>query len=562
MAEKLRFGIMCNGTEFQQWQAECVRSLVDSGLAELVLLIQPEKGTLVQRSFFQKLKQYPLNIGLYMFYRRHFFNPPSMKMEDLSKELAGVPSIECAIEKRKFSEYFQAADVDRITAADLHFILRFGFNIIRGDILNSAQYGVWSFHHGDEEKYRGGPPGLWEIHNGDPVSGAILQRLTDRLDGGIVLKKGYYKTIDHSLQDNVDQLLNRSAQWPTLICKDILNREAQYLNASPSKTVAPIYKYPGNGSMLGMLMKLNRNKARFHRAELKEHEEWNVAIMYQPISNFLEEKASLNMRWLPDPILGNFRADPFGYMLDGNLNILYEKYKYSNGKGTISRLRPRKDAILKRSRSVLEGEEHFSYPYTFEHDGEIWVLPECFESDKLDLYKVNKENNELEFVKTLIEDLPAIDPSLVEVDGQWWLFYTLPEASNSELHIRYADEMMGPYKPHAANPVKCDIRSSRPAGTPFFHNGDLYRPAQDGSETYGGRIAMNKVLRLTPTAFDESVEKFIGPMKGTKYDQGMHTVSSVGDITLIDGKRYVTVKDQHKRQMRRKMDRLMSRNKK
>jgi len=44
-------------------------------------------------------------------------------------------------------------------------------------------FGVWSWHHGDEDKYRGGPPAFWEIVNADPVTGALLQRLTERLDG-------------------------------------------------------------------------------------------------------------------------------------------------------------------------------------------------------------------------------------------------------------------------------------------------------------------------------------------------------------------------------------------
>ena len=38
------------------------------------------------------------------------------------------------------------------------------------------------------------PPGFWEIHNGDPVTGVILQRLTETLDGGVVLHAGWFKT--------------------------------------------------------------------------------------------------------------------------------------------------------------------------------------------------------------------------------------------------------------------------------------------------------------------------------------------------------------------------------
>jgi len=52
-------------------------------------------------------------------------------------------------------------DLQAIRARDLDFVLRFAFGIIRGPVLESARYGVWSFHHGDPEKYRGGPYCFW-----------------------------------------------------------------------------------------------------------------------------------------------------------------------------------------------------------------------------------------------------------------------------------------------------------------------------------------------------------------------------------------------------------------
>jgi hypothetical protein len=42
---------------------------------------------------------------------------------------------------------------------------------------------VWSYHHGDNEFYRGGPPHFWELYEKAPLSGVILQVLTEELDG-------------------------------------------------------------------------------------------------------------------------------------------------------------------------------------------------------------------------------------------------------------------------------------------------------------------------------------------------------------------------------------------
>ena len=157
----------------------------------------------------------------------------------------------------------------------MDFILKFGFGIIRGEILNAARYGVWSYHHADEEKYRGSPPCFWEIYRGDNVTGAMLQRLTNRLDGGIVLKKGYFSTIKSSYAENLDQSYYESAKWPAQVCVDISNSNADYLNAAPSQTTAPILHSPTNLQMLVFALILLRNRLAVRWRSLFRHEKWN-----------------------------------------------------------------------------------------------------------------------------------------------------------------------------------------------------------------------------------------------------------------------------------------------
>ena len=134
--------------------------------------------------------------------------------------------------------------------------MRFGFNIIRGDILQTARFGVWSFHHDDEQKYRGGPPCFWEIVDGDPVTGVILQRLIDKLDGGIVLKKGYFPTHFGSYSKSFDRALLGSAGWPAAVCRDIFDGSAAYVDGSPSDTTAPIFHDPTNRQMIRFVGKV------------------------------------------------------------------------------------------------------------------------------------------------------------------------------------------------------------------------------------------------------------------------------------------------------------------
>src|SRR6185312_10383200 len=149
--------------------------------------------------------------------------------------------------------------VDAIRAYDLDVILRFGFGILRGEILTTPRYGVWSFHHGDELRYRGGPPCFWEIYRGDPVTGAILQRLTEKLDAGIVLRKGYLRTIPYSYARSVDQLFFETADWPSFVAAEIRQGLTDRVDGPPSRTDAPIDRAPTNAQAIRFCAALAAN---------------------------------------------------------------------------------------------------------------------------------------------------------------------------------------------------------------------------------------------------------------------------------------------------------------
>jgi hypothetical protein len=115
--------------------------------------------------------------------------------------------------------------------------------------------------------------------------------------------------------------------------------------------------------------------------------------------------------------------------------------------------------------------------------------------------------------------------------------------------------MTGEYKPHRLNPVKTDVRSARPAGTPFVHEGILYRTAQDCSVTYGGRVAVNRILRLSPDDFEEETVSHVEPLQGSEYGRGLHTLSAAGSCTLIDGKKNRFSRHFFSHQLRKKLKR-------
>jgi len=134
-----------------------------------------------------------------------------------------------------------------------------------------------------------------------------------------------------------------------------------------------------------------------------------------------------------------------------------------------------------------------------------------------------------------------VDTSIFHFDGRWWLTCTnLDDGPWEKLFIWHADDLTGSWRPHRANPVKIDRRSSRPAGTPFLHEGTLYRPAQDCSKSYGQSVVINRIRRLTTEEFEEEEVAYVKPFQ-PPYLEGLHTLSSIDGMTLIDGKRFRTV---------------------
>lgn len=537
----IRFGVMCNGTIFQEWQARCLQNLLALDNVHLALLIIVKNVTL--QTIFDKIKNIHLNQILFHLYRKFIVRPRAQRHVDMTSLLSKVPSIHLETIRQLFSD----AHIRTIRGYNLDFVLRFSPETICGEIFDVARYGIWSFHHDDEEKYRGGPPCFWEIYKGDDVTGAALERLTDQLDYSVVLKKGFFKTVNYSYSRNIDLVYSESARWPAQVCIDILNGNTDYLKAYPSQTKAPLFHVPNNFQMLLLVIKVLRNFLIKIYNTLFLHSQWNIGIVYEPIHIFLKSGAKPKIHWFPISKKDKFLADPFGILKNNKLTILCEEFDYRSFKGKISSIELNDDICDSKTKVAIELPVHMSYPYLFEYQGEIYCIPETGQAREIGLYKAKIFPSRWEKVATLIKDMVCLDPTVFQYDGLWWLICTDGEqGQDSNLFLWYATEFLGPWKPHAANPVKTDIRSARPAGTPFMYNGHLYRPAQDCSRTYGERIVLNQVIQLTPIRFKEKQTGVIEPCADGPFPDGVHTISAVGSITLIDRKRLIFSKSSFK----------------
>ena len=332
----LRFGVMCSGSTFPAWQAQALYDLIALKDVELALLILQEgegKERAVMTKIGRRLRRRDVTWATYS--RLAGRRSVATKPVDLSHVLGSTPEIRCRVERRgRFSEYFDPADIETIRGYELDFILRFAFGVIRGGILQAARHGVWSFHHDDEESYRGGPPCFWEIYFKDPLTGSMLQRLTERLDGGVVLQKGHFRTVQHSYIRNRDAAYRGSSDWPARVCKDILNGESSYLQAPPSSSTATVRHNPRARHMVVFATRVARAFVSAQVRGILRSDQWNVGIVDAPIETFLSTEARPTIRWLPSLPKVRYLADPFPAPRNGSLDIFVEDFNYRTAKGS------------------------------------------------------------------------------------------------------------------------------------------------------------------------------------------------------------------------------------
>jgi hypothetical protein len=360
---------------------------------------------------------------------------------------------------------------------------------------------------------------------------------------GAVLREGWLQSVSWWNGRPVDRLHNDTEDWPALVAQEWTGgtsasnggsgdseHERSMATSSTSVGATRAANVPRPLLVVGAVGRRMRGAVDV----LSRHPDWNIGILSRPIQGVLDD-GDLEITWLPlRP--DRFAADPFGVVRGGVLHVLFEDYDQRSGRGVISHVAVDAAGRVSDASRVLDAGVHASYPYLVEDDGAIYMLPETGDARRLTLYEAVEFPYRWRAARTLLEDVPAVDASVVKHDGTWWMFATrIDRGANQNLFIWHAPRLTGPWTAHAANPVKTDARSARSGGTPFVADGRLYRPSQDNSRIYGGQLVLNRVDVLTPTVFSETRVKTLEPRRA--YPDGLHTLSAVGDRTLIDGNR-------------------------
>jgi hypothetical protein len=525
------------------WIDLILRQIVSEDFLELSLVVLNTE-TRARKSFPRRVWANRRRL-LFMLYERAdaaVYAEPGDAFEPTgAATLDGVPLIAATPQcPTPYEHRFDEDTLARIRAADLDVMLRFGFRIIRGGILDVARYGVWSFHHGDNRQYRGGPSFFWEIYEGNPVTGTTLQILTEDLDAGRVIYRSHSATDPLSLRRGRNRPFLKSANFVARRLADLHRYGFQHIEqlqtyAEPPARDVPIYTTPTNAQMARFLVRTATGILRRRLWRVALREEWFVA--YRRVDEPRGElSAGPSFQRLEHPPRRSF-ADPFVVNADGRSYIFFEDYDFGSDRGSISYVCVNGSGRATGPQTALQRPYHLSYPFLFQHDGVQYMIPETSAARRIELYRATRFPDEWELEHVLLEDVEAVDGTLIHRDGRFWLFASVGESGGptvDELFLFSADSLTGPWTPHPKNPVVSDVRRARPAGRLFERDGRLIRPSQDCSWRYGSAIVLNEVTTLTGDDYAEVELGRIDPKWG-KGNLGSHTYNFDGDIEVVDG---------------------------
>lgn len=528
--QPLTYGILMNEGGLQQWQLQCLLELQKRGQALPVLRIVKKNSAPATASFIHKIRSYPYHNFLFRLLKRFVFRTAAQEtVNSLPAFISELPCLPIqTLADGRYAERFTAEDLEQIQTFRPDFLIRFGFNILRGDILHCCPLGILSFHHGDEVQFRGGPPGFWELAGGSRITSVVLQRLGERLDAGEILLKRSYRSIQHSYTHQLQHILSASADMPAQWVS--MHTQGSSLHTYTPGRTEPIRRFPGNLRMLLFLVRTGKERIRFYSQKYFGAEKWDIAL-----ADFDTSALQLsNVRPLGLYGKGRYAADPFVY---GDL-IFYEHYDYRNKKGEIHAIRYR-NGTLSQAHTVLKNATHFAFPFLFEWGNTLYLAPENYASGNWYAYPINRDTLQAGEPR-LIFPAPLIDAVLLQQDDTWYIFAGLPGEANEKLHLWYAAHPFGPYEAHPCSPVKVNPAGSRMAGAVFSAGSHLVRPAQKSDRYYGEEILGYEITRLSRQDYEEKPLFRIQAPQTASFNQGIHTLNMQGRLCVTDLKKHAS----------------------
>lgn len=432
--------------------------------------------------------------------------------------------------------------VSALDDAGLDVILCFGSPTVARHLVGYARHGAWFYPDlltvdGTER-----PAGFEATVAGRDVVTTSLNELTPEGIAGLTLATAVSAVNRYSPRYTDRRVKWTMATFPARALDELARSNVRVGELAVMGHRERTMAIPGNIRMLVIAARLGTRLAAHAIRSALYRSEWAVAYRVEPelsVAALTRANGPGTYTFIESPS-DRFWADPFPVRDGDTIWLFVEEFPHGAKRAYLAVMELHPDGSVGPATTVLARPYHLSYPYVFRWNGDWYMVPESLENRSVDLYRGTRFPFEWTHERTLLDDVAAVDATLFEKGGRWWMLTTIAPfggSENDELHIFMAETPLGPWRPHPDNPQKSDVRGSRPAGRIFPIDGAWYRPAQDCSRRYGYAMTIQRIVTLTADCYDEEVAGRIEPTWARGL-LGTHTVNHVDGMTLVDGDRW------------------------
>lgn len=244
---------------------------------------------------------------------------------------------------------------------------------------------------------------------------------------------------------------------------------------------------------------------------------------------------------VPCPAL-SYYADPFLWRRDGRLWLFVEEFRYREQLGRLIAMELGEDLRPGPLIPVLPLREHASYPFLFEADGALYMLPETCALEALDLYVCERFPDRWRRVRRIFEQADAVDSALFRHDGAWWLL-TCERPSGQggarTLVLYRSDDLLtGAFEPHPVNVEHLFADGShgfgRGAGSILRDETGLLRVMQKNLAYYGQGAELRRITRLDADGYREEPAASDHPLARLAALASPHHIALNDDVVAFD----------------------------
>lgn len=221
-------------------------------------------------------------------------------------------------------------------------------------------------------------------------------------------------------------------------------------------------------------------------------------------------RMQINGLWKPKPVL--FRADPFLFVKGKELYLFYELQR-GFAPAQLVMIKTQDLKSWTEPVVVLKEPFHLSFPYVFEDNGEIYMIPESEANNSIRLYKANSDLTSFIFVRTLLSqekdagmNCNYVDSHIYKKDGMYYLFTSFMKDWKMMQELYLTDNLLdGVFQRHPSSPICISHEYGRNGGSLIDYNGKLLRVSQDCHKDYGENVSLHEVVKIDKDQYEETI---------------------------------------------------------